>query len=170
MIFQLLIVNVNLKKAVWDDLSRDNVQPLLLRVLQGTVGTLINFSAAKYIPMTIISVVNSMSPLITIVLAFLILKDKIKTFEAIMLFLLIIGIVVVVTGEQPDETDDDEELSSVLKYFIWGALLLEPFLDAGNAIVMRKMKKFHVAVISWYVNLGMFFTYLIFAFALGDGV
>ena len=120
--------------------------------------------------MTMICIVNNMSPLVTIVFAFLLLKEKIKTFEAVMLLFTIAGVVTVVSGEQQDETDDSKELSSVLKYVIWSALLLTPVLDAGASIAMRKMKKFHVAVVSWYVNLGMVLTYLIFTFALGDGV
>ena len=33
---QLVVLNVNLKSAVWDGISRDSVSPLIFRTLQGT--------------------------------------------------------------------------------------------------------------------------------------
>jgi len=35
---------------------------------------------------------------------------------------------------------------------MYGALFLNPILAAGSSIAMRKMKKFHEAVVSWYLN------------------
>jgi len=35
---------------------------------------------------------------------------------------------------------------------MYGALFLNPFLVAGGSISMRKMKKFHEAVVSFYLN------------------
>mmetsp|Transcript_35636 Transcript_35636/g.43649 ORF Transcript_35636/g.43649 Transcript_35636/m.43649 type:complete len:82 (+) Transcript_35636:413-658(+) len=37
-------------------------------------------------------------------------------------------------------------------YVLYGALFMNPFLVAGGSISMRKMKKFHEAVVSWYLN------------------
>ena len=102
---QLVILNVNLKSAVWDGISRDSVGPLIFRTLQGSCTNIINFSVTRYIPLTMICIVNNMSPLITIVFAFLLLKEKIKSFEIIMIVLTIGGVVTVVTGAQTDESD-----------------------------------------------------------------
>ena len=95
---QLMVVNVNLKSAVWDGISRDSVGPLIFRTIQGSCTNIINYSVTKYVPLTMISIVNNMSPLITVVFAFLILKEKIKLFEVIMIILIVGGVVTVVTG------------------------------------------------------------------------
>ena len=129
----------------------------------------VEFSVVKYIPLTMISIVCNMSPLITIVFAFLLLKEKIKTFEVIMVILLIGGVVTVVTGVQADDSDQDTDESTTLKYGIWAALFLAPFLEAAGSIAMRTMKKFHVAVVSWYLNWGILITSLILVLALGEG-
>ena len=63
----------------------------------------IQFSVVKYIPMTVISIVYNMCPIISIVFAFLLLKEKIKTFEVIMVIFLIAGVVTVVTGADGDD-------------------------------------------------------------------
>ena len=98
LVIQLMVLNVNLKSAVWDGISRDSVGPLVFRVFQGIALNIIEFSVVKYIPMTMISIVYNMSPLITIIFAFLLLKEKVKTFEVIMVIFLIGGVVTVVTG------------------------------------------------------------------------
>ena len=116
-----------------------------------------------------ICVVTNMSPLITIVFAFLLLKEKVKTFEVIMIVLTIGGVVTIVTGAQADESNSEAELSTALKYAMWGALFLNPFLVAGGTIAMRKMKKFNVAVVSWYLNLGILISSIILVLALGEG-
>ena len=46
----------------------------------------------KYIPLTIISIVNNLSPIIVCVLAFCILKESIRGFDIIMLVLTLVGI------------------------------------------------------------------------------
>ena len=52
---------------------------------------------------------------------------------------------------------------------MWGVLFINPVLVAGGSIAMRKMKKFHVAVVSWYLNWGILITSLILVLALGEG-
>ena len=66
------------------------------RSLQGSLTNVINFTNAKYLPMTIIAIVNNLSPLIAVVLAYLILKEKLRLFEIVMLILTLAGIFVVV--------------------------------------------------------------------------
>ena len=101
----MVVVNFKLKKAVWDGISRDTVGPLIFRTIQGSCTNIINFSVTKYVPLTMISIVNNMSPLITVVFAFLILKEKIKTFEVIMIILTVGGVLTVVLGATPHESD-----------------------------------------------------------------
>lgn len=52
---------------------------------------------------------------------------------------------------------------------MYGALLLNPFLIASGNIAMRKMKKFHMAVVSFYLNIGIALTSIVMIFALGVG-
>ena len=46
----------------------------------------------KYIPLTIISIVNNLSPIIVCVLAFAILKEQIRGFDILMMLLTLVGI------------------------------------------------------------------------------
>jgi len=45
-----------------------------------------------------------MGPLVTVVLAYFLLKEKLKRFEIVLLFLILAGIVTVILGEEKDTT------------------------------------------------------------------
>ena len=65
---------------------------------------IINYSVAKTIPLTIIAVVNNMGPLVTVVLAFIILKERLKCFEIMMICLTVGGVFVVILFANPQES------------------------------------------------------------------
>jgi len=74
-----------------------------------------------------------------VVLAYFLLKEKLKRFEIVLLFLILGGIVTVILGEEK-ETDQTEDSSKKILYIF---LLCNPFLIGGGSVAMRKMKKFH---------------------------
>ena len=149
---QIILYNRALKAAVWDGVDRASFGPLFFRSMQGCFSSIINFSATACVPLTMISIINNMSPLVTLILAFIILKERIKCFEVVMIVLLVSGIIVVVVFADGEAADSSSNISQTLVWIIYGALLLNPFMVAGGAIAMRKMKKFHDAVVSWYLN------------------
>lgn len=100
--FQLILVNKELKPAVWDGVDRKSVGPLIFRSIQGTCTNIINYSVTKYLPLTMIAIVNNMGPLVTLVLAYFILKENVKRFEILMIVLTVAGVLVVVIFENPD--------------------------------------------------------------------
>ena len=102
---QIIIYNKALKPAVWDGVDRASSGPLLFRSMQGCISNIINFSAAACIPLTMIAIINNMSPLVTLVMAFLILKERIKCFEIVMIVLLVSGIIVVVVFADDDSSE-----------------------------------------------------------------
>ena len=106
--------------------------------------------------MTIIAIVNNMSPLIAVVLAFLILKETLKCFEIVMLIMTLGGIMVVIIAGH--ETSELKVLPTWGMVIVFAGLAINPFLTAGGTIVMRKMKKFHEAVVSWYLNWSILLT------------
>ena len=105
--FQVIWVNKELKSAVWDGVDRKSVPPLIFRSIQGTATNIINYSVTKFLPLTLIAIVNNMGPLVTVVLAFFILKERIKTFEIVMILLTVGGVLTVVIGESPDAAAAD---------------------------------------------------------------
>ena len=96
-----MIVNKELKPAVWDGVDRKSVGPLIFRTIQGTCTNIINYSVTKFLPLTLIAIVNNMGPLVTVVLAYFILKENLKLFEIVMITLTVGGVVTVILTGQP---------------------------------------------------------------------
>ncbi len=63
---------------------------------------MINYSVTKYIPLTIISIVSNLAPIIVVVLAFLILKEVIRKFDLLMMMMTLVGIFGVILGGDPE--------------------------------------------------------------------
>ena len=57
---------------------------------------MINYIVIKFLPLTLIAIVNNMSPLITVVLAYFFLKEKLKLFEIVMIILTVGGVFTVI--------------------------------------------------------------------------
>jgi len=160
-------VNKDLKGAVWDGIDRKSVGPLIFRSIQGTTTNIINYSVAKYIALTMICIVNNMGPLITVILAYFLLKERVKNFEIVMLCLTVGGVIVVTVFANSSTTDTGlAPCSTTVKWILLGALFCNPFLVAGGSISMRKMKKFHEAVVSFYLNWSIGLSSLIIILAL----
>lgn len=94
--FQLLVLNVNLKRAVWDEVGRESVGPLVFRSLQGMVTITINQTITKSLPLTYVFMVLNLSPVATLVLAYFILKERISRYEILMILMTVSGVLFVV--------------------------------------------------------------------------
>lgn len=101
----ILYMNVSLKKKTIDGVTRDRVGSLIFKTFASTVTNFINYSVTKYIPLTIISVVQNLSPIIVIVLAFLILKEVVRKFDLTMMLLTLLGIFGIIFAGDSENTD-----------------------------------------------------------------
>ena len=125
-------VNIHLKRDTYDSVTRDQVGSLIFKTFTGTMTNIINYSVTKFIPLTIISIVNNLSPIIVVVLAFLILKEVIRKFDIVMILLTLVGIFGVIFGGS-NTTGDDGRAQPILPYYVLYILLLcNPFLSAGG--------------------------------------
>ena len=146
----VLWLNCDLKKQVYNDINKSNVGPLIYRTIQGTVSNSINYSVAKYVPSSIIAVVNQLSPIITVVLAFFILKEVVKCFDISIMSVNLVAILVTIFGAS--SANDTMPKPPISMWIIYTMMVINPFFSSGGTIAMRKMKKFSEYVVSWYLN------------------
>ncbi len=71
------------KEGVWFSGKRENIRYLLLRASAGTVGILCNFYAVDHLVLADASMLNKMSPFFAIIFSYLILKEKIRLPQAL---------------------------------------------------------------------------------------
>ena len=138
---------------------------LIFKTFASTTTNIINYSAAKYLPLTIVAVVANLTPIVVVVLACCILKEKISRFDLVMMILTLGGIFgVIVGGKEENATEeatleDEEQKESSMQLFEMYILLIStPFLSAGGQVAMRKMTKFNDSVVSWYLQWTTLFT------------
>ena len=141
--------NVGLKKAVWDGITRDQIKPLVFRSVQGALTNAILFGTTKYLPITVIAIINNLQPLVTVVLAYMLLKETIRKFEVLMVILSVCAVIVFSVSGAGEQAKAESNLPIWVYYMVLG---FNPFLASGGTIAMRKMKKFHEAVVSWYLG------------------
>ena len=91
-------INVHFKRDTWDSVTRDQAGSLVVKTFTGTTTNIIQYSVTKFIPLTIISIVSNLAPIIVVVLAFLILKEVIRKFDLAMMLLTLVGIFAVILG------------------------------------------------------------------------
>lgn len=80
----LIFAAVILKKeGVWFSGKRENIRYLFLRAAAGTIGILCNFYAVDHLVLADASMLNKMSPFFAIIFSYLILKEKIRLPQAL---------------------------------------------------------------------------------------
>ena len=161
--FQIIYLNKGLKAAVWDGIDRGKVGILATRTMLGVTRTVISYVIVKQLPLSYLAIEINMTPIATLILAYVILRERITFFDLSMISLTMIGLMVVIFNPNPDVNKNSSEkqeerqaqTSQITMYLIYAALLVKPFCSAYSSIALRQMQKFHSAVVSWYMSLVM---------------
>ena len=165
-IIMTIHLNIKLKKEVWDTVECRKAAPLSLKTFSSISTNLIKYSVTKFIPATLISIVTNLAPVVVVVLAFVILKEKIRRFDVLMIVLTLVGIFIIILGS--DNSDSGKDAPPFPYWVIYLILMAQPFLSAGGTISMRKMPKFSDAVVSWYIQWTMLIASAIIMLVLGE--
>jgi len=96
-----------------------------------------------------VGVVSSLCPLFVIVMAYLMLGEKVDPLEVVGLLFVMTGVVLVIGWSQGTDRIDLHRKG----LFVAFCLFMQPFMLAAGYIALRKMKQNHPMVVSCYVNL-----------------
>lgn len=77
-------------------IKKQHLPYLVLRSIFGTLGILCNFYAVDHLLVADASILNKLSPFFAIIFSFFILKEKIRPFQAICVFLAFVGCICIV--------------------------------------------------------------------------
>lgn len=148
----LIWLNKDLKRITYDETIGQHDAALVFRSLQSSWSNIIKTAASKYISLTIISMFASLGPPIAVALAYCFLREKLKAGETVTLILQLIAVMFVVFGASALQalSSSSLELNIKMEHVMYFLQFMNAFTSAGGSIAMRKMKSFHVSVISWY--------------------
>lgn len=108
---------------------------------------MLSYKAIQVFNVSTVGVVSSIAPLLVLVLAAVLLHEKIHMSQILSLLIVITGVCLVIGGTQHLKTDEPWSMIA-----LW-CLVSQPFMLAGGFIALRKMKQCHTMVLSSYVNL-----------------
>ena len=112
---------------------------------------IIHMTSTKKLPLTVIACIDNLTPLITVTLAYLFFKEKVKMFQWVMLILS--GIAVMTFSYFKKTSVQQQKAEGTVPIWVYYLLVgITPFLFAGCTIAMKNMSKFHNIVVSWYLS------------------
>ena len=132
-----------------------------MRSTINTIGLFVNFYAIKHYGLTIVTVVLNSAPLVTVILAYPILGERVSKGTIVTLLIAGAGAALMILGGGTDGSSS-HDLGSLL------ALVANPFCMASATILMRNMRRVNEWVPSAASNLSQILIFGLLAFSQGS--
>lgn len=87
----LFAISIICKNHVSIKITKESLVPLILRSIAGTIGIFCNFYAVDHLPVADASILNKLSPFFVVIFSYLILKEKIKFYQCVCIFVAFAG-------------------------------------------------------------------------------
>lgn len=98
--FSVLWVNSRFKFVVWDSIPRHQFKNLAIRSGQACLLILIQFTIVKYLSLIYVGVAQNLTPLITVIMAYFMTGEQIKTIDVFMIMIAFAGVTMITYGFQ----------------------------------------------------------------------
>ena len=95
----LMYMGRDTKKHLVDKINSENFPPLTFRIFQGIFSQFIRYYSMTFFSLSMISVIQKLAPVFTVVLAYLILSEKLKNIEILLNIIAIIASLLVTVGD-----------------------------------------------------------------------
>lgn len=98
-IISLVLMNVRTKHILITSVESRHFKNLFMRCALGIVTYFGAFYSLKYLPLILASSVMSLTPVVTAILSYFILKEIINRFECMVLIVSLAGVIVMILGQ-----------------------------------------------------------------------
>ena len=99
MIVLLLFMGRDTKKHLIEKVTLDNFTPLSFRIFQGIFSQFIRYYSMTFFSLSMISVIQKLVPVFTVVLAYIFLQERITKVDHALNFIAIIASLLVTLGD-----------------------------------------------------------------------
>ena len=144
-----LYMNRSSKRLLCDEVTVESFPPLAFRIFQGVSCQFIRYYSMSFFSLCMIGVICKLAPVFTIVLAYLVLKERLTTAEITLLVIAVLSSFLVTLG---DHQKDGHKYSND-HYFALFALLLTPVFIGMGTIALRKMRKLPTETLTTHMNI-----------------
>jgi len=160
----ILIQHVNLPYNLWGCVERTDVVPLVFKVIQSMTTYYLTFFTIQFFDIGLVSIVNNLTPCILVLLAILLLKEKVSVRTWTVIGLAFISAVLVVVGGPGGihglfDNEDKIDAGKTLFILAFIALIMNPMIEAIGIIALRKMRRLpNWTIITWlsFANIVVF--------------
>lgn len=101
-VFAILLLvmglNKNLKYVMYDSFPTNLKTKMFLRILMGCFAILTMNFAVKYFPLSVIGVLINLNPLLTMLLGWAVLKEKVTSLDIVCIFLVFSSVLMMILG------------------------------------------------------------------------
>jgi len=106
------------------------------------------------LPLGIVGVVNNMAPVVTVILAYIFLHEKLGLADVIFLGLSLVGCITIVLGAKPPSDPDAAGAYPTIGNAPWmySALFTCPIMSGAGTIALRKMRKMNTQSVALWCN------------------
>ena len=137
------------KQLLVDDVSVETFPPLAFRIFQGVSCQFIRYWSMGFFSLSMIGVICKLAPVVTVILAYIVLKERLTTAEITLLVIAVASSLLVTIG---DHQKDGKKYSSD-HYVAFFSLLMTPLFIGIGTIALRKMKKLRTETLTTHMNL-----------------
>eukprot|EP00347_Sterkiella_histriomuscorum_P019557 403341181 len=172
----LQYIQFKLLGASIQDLSKFEVKLIFFRSFLSFCNMNIYWYAIQYLPLGITSTIYFMSPFVTLILGFLILKEKMKYFEILNMIISFTGVLLIVYSQKIQregshnkildlpENDEfirdsstsqisaDSVVSDVQYWFSIVLMIISACINGSLYIVLRKLKHVHFSIVNGHLS------------------
>jgi hypothetical protein len=141
-----VVVNRKLKHYIYDITDKAKLKKLIIKCLFGTATSISTAVVVKEFGLTFFAVASNCGPIFTVILSYIVLRDKILREDMLLLVIVLSGIAVKLAFPEPIATNTNN-IKTTSGYIL---LAYIPIGIAASNVLLRKMKGLHFVQINIY--------------------
>ncbi len=117
---------------------KEQFMPMFYRSVTGAIGSMLVFTSTKLFPLSLVSALSYLSPMLTALLSYLFLHESLTKFDVGTMIVAFFGVVLIVFNPYK-RTAFSQHFD--IKWYYYFSPLLNPFFGAVSTLLMRYMGK-----------------------------
>ena len=160
----LLFMNIKIKKYTFDSLKGKTKGFLIFRCVQSGIVIITKTVLSMNLSLTVLSMDQYLQPIFVVLIAYFLLKEKLKFFEFLITTVTCIALGVIIYDRHKNN-EDPIDFDQLMFYIL---LFIQVLLYSGGTVALRKLKKCHEIILIWYTNWVTLTCSLVLIYATGN--
>eukprot|EP00826_Nyctotherus_ovalis_P017500 TRINITY_DN1515_c0_g3_i1.p1 TRINITY_DN1515_c0_g3~~TRINITY_DN1515_c0_g3_i1.p1 ORF type:complete len:328 (-),score=72.34 TRINITY_DN1515_c0_g3_i1:159-1142(-) len=120
------------------DVPKEQMKPMFYRSMAGTVGNMLFFTSTKLFPLSLVSAMSYLSPMMTAGLSFLVLHESLTRYDVASMLSAFGGVILIIFN--PYKSSDISKVYDI-KWWYYLCPIFNPIFAAIGTLLMRYMGK-----------------------------